>query len=75
MAFKLLYKQAALTDLGAVFAWSIEEHAGSTERFADDLFDRLDLLASFPYMGAAVKNRPGIRRLLYTPLYIHLLQS
>ena len=71
MAFKLLYRPAALTELETIAAWSMEKHQGSTEQFASDLFNRLDILAAFPYLGAAVKNRPGLRRLLHSPLYVY----
>jgi plasmid stabilization system protein ParE len=70
VAFRLLYRPSALTDLEAVFSWSMEKHPAETEKFANDLFNRLDLLAAFPYLGALVKGRPNIRRLLHSRLHI-----
>jgi plasmid stabilization system protein ParE len=48
VAFKTLYHEDALADLEAIFEWSRENHAASTEEFANDLFNHLDFLAAFP---------------------------
>jgi plasmid stabilization system protein ParE len=52
-----------LKDLKAIFAWSLAKHPDTTERFASELFDRLDLLAVFPYLGEPIGRKPGVRRL------------
>jgi plasmid stabilization system protein ParE len=49
----------------------MEKHPADTEKFANDLFNRLDLLAAFPYLGEGIKGRPNIKRLLHSPLYIY----
>jgi len=71
MAFKILYHEDALTDLEAIFEWSRVKHPETTERFANDLFNHLDLLASFPFMGASLKGRRKTRRLVHSPLYVY----
>jgi plasmid stabilization system protein ParE len=71
MAFKVHYHEGALDDLEAIFEWSRENHPGTTEQFADDLFDHIDLLQALPYMGTVVKGRPQVRRILHSPLYIY----
>jgi plasmid stabilization system protein ParE len=71
MAFKILYHEDALADLEEIFEWSREKHPETTEQFADDLFDYIELLQSLPYMGAPIKGHPQIRRLLHSPLYIY----
>ncbi len=71
MAYKLLYKPAALKDLKAIFAWSLAKHPDTTERFASELFDRLDLLAVFPYLGEPIGRKPDVRRLLHAPLHVY----
>jgi len=68
MAFKILYHEDALTDLEAIFEWSRVKHPETTERFANDLFDHLDLPATCPFPGASVKGRRQTRRLLHSPL-------
>jgi plasmid stabilization system protein ParE len=71
MAFKVLYHRDALADLEDIFEWSREKHPKTTERFADDLFDHIELLQAFPHLGAPVKGHPQIRQLLHSPLYIY----
>ena len=71
MALKILYHEDSLADLEEIFAWSREKHPETTERFANDLFDHIDLLQSFPNTGTRVKGHPRIRRLLHSPLYIY----
>ena len=44
MAFTILYHEDALADLEETFEWSREKHPETTEQFANDLFDRLELL-------------------------------
>jgi hypothetical protein len=43
MAFKVLYHEDSLADLEEIFEWSREKHPETTEQFADDLFDYIDL--------------------------------
>jgi plasmid stabilization system protein ParE len=71
MAFKIFYHEDALADLEEIFEWSREKHPETTERFADDLFDHIELLSSHPYVGAAVKGHPQLRRLLHSPLSVY----
>jgi plasmid stabilization system protein ParE len=71
MAFKVLYHEEALADLEEIFEWSREHHPQTTERFADELFDHIELLRVFPQLGAPVKGHPQVRQLLYSPLYIY----
>ena len=71
MAFKILYHEDSLADLEEIFEWSREKHPETTERFASDLFDHIDLLQALPYIGTPVKGHPRIRRLLHSPLYAY----
>jgi len=71
MAFKILYHEDALADLKDIFDWSREKHPETTEQFADDLFDHIELLQALPYIGAPIKGHPHLRRLLHSPLYVY----
>jgi plasmid stabilization system protein ParE len=71
MAFKILYHEDALADLEEVFSWSSVQHPKTTERFANDLFNYIDFLQNFPYLGASVKGHANVRRLLHSPLYVY----
>jgi hypothetical protein len=44
MAFKILYHEDALVDLEEIFERSRENHPETTEQFASELFDYLELL-------------------------------
>jgi plasmid stabilization system protein ParE len=46
-------------------------HPETTEQFADDLFDHIDLLQALPYIGTPVKGHAQVRRILHSPLYIY----
>jgi plasmid stabilization system protein ParE len=71
MAFRIFYHEDALADLEEIFTWPREQHAEKTQRFADDLFNHLDFLQTFPYVGAPVKGHPVVRRLLHSPLFVY----
>ena len=71
MAFKVLYHEDALADLEEIFSWSKDKHPETTERFADDLFNHLDFLEAFPYIGTPIKGDLRVRRLLHSPLYVY----
>ena len=60
MDFQILYTEPALDDSEAILAWSWAHHPGSTERFANSLLNYIELLRTFPYMGAPVKRHPGV---------------
>ncbi len=71
MAFKLLYHEDALADLEEILNWSREQHPETTEQFARDLFNHIELLQAFPYIGASVQGNANVRQLLHSPLYIY----
>jgi plasmid stabilization system protein ParE len=71
MAFKVLYHEDALADLEEIFTWSREQHPETAERFANDLFNHIELLQAFPYIGASVQGHPNVRQLLHSSLYVY----
>jgi plasmid stabilization system protein ParE len=71
MDFQVLYTEPSLTDLEEVLARSWELHPGTTERFGAALLNHVDLLKSFPRLGAPVRGYPGVRRLLHSPLHVY----
>jgi plasmid stabilization system protein ParE len=71
MAFKILYHEDALADLEEIFTWSRKQRPETTEQLANRLFNRLDSLQAFPYIGTAVKGNPNLRWLLHSPLYVY----
>jgi len=71
MDFKILYHEDALADLEEIFEWSREKHPQTTEQFANDLFEHIELLQALPYIGAPIKEHPQLKRLLHSPLYVY----
>ena len=71
MAFKIFYHEDALVDLEEIFDWSRERHPETTEQFAKDLLDHIELLQALPFIGTPVKGHPHVRRLLHSPLYVY----
>ena len=71
MDFKILYHEDALADLEEIFEWSRDKHPETTEQFANDLFEHIELLQALPYIGAPIKEHPQLRRLLHSPLYVY----
>ena len=71
MAFKILYHEDALADLEEILDRSAEQYPATTWQFANNLFNHLDSLEAFPYLGALVKGHPNVRRLLHSPLYLY----
>ena len=71
MAFKIFYHEDALADLEEIFEWSRDRHPETTEKFAGDLFNHIDLLSDFPWIGEQVKGRSSTRRLFHSPLYVY----
>lgn len=66
MDFQIFYTQTSLEDLEEICARSWGEHPRSTARFTDALLDHVELLASFPDLGAYWARRPDVRRLLHS---------
>jgi plasmid stabilization system protein ParE len=71
MALKIFYHEDALADLEEIFERSREKHPETTERFANDLFEHIEFLRTFPYIGASIRGYPHLRRLLHSPLYVY----
>lgn len=71
MDFQLLFTEPALAELEEMLSWSWQNHAESTERFANALLNHVDLLKDFPYLGATVRGHPGVRRLQHSPLHVY----
>jgi plasmid stabilization system protein ParE len=71
MAFRVLYHEDALADLEEIFNWSREQHPETTEQFAKNLFNHIDLLQAFPYVGASVQGNASVRQFLHSPLYVY----
>jgi len=71
VAYKVLYSEDALADLESILDYIRTDNPSAAERFGVALFNHVDLLRSFPYIGSPVVGRPGVRQLVHTPVLIY----
>ena len=71
MDYQLLYTQRALSDLAAIIGYIAEDDAQAALRFGDSLLDHIDLLARFPRIGGIIRKRPGVRKLVHSPILVY----
>jgi plasmid stabilization system protein ParE len=71
VAFQVRITEAALADFGEILAYSWAESPDNTERFGSAVLNHIYLLKSFPYIGAPVAGRTGVRQLVHAPILIY----
>ena len=67
MDFKIRYSEAALADLESVLEYYWTNFPSITGRFGNVLLNHIEILSTFPYMGAHVRKRRGIRKIFHSP--------
>ncbi len=60
-------QKLCLADFEQILAYSWLEFPGNTERFGNAILNHIGILKNFPYIGAPVSGRPGVRYLVHTP--------
>jgi toxin ParE1/3/4 len=77
MDYRLLYTQRALNDLAEIIGHIADDDAEAASRFGISLVDHVGLLVRFPRMGAVIRKRPQIRKLLHSPflVYYHIREA
>ena len=75
MAYKILFTENALVDLEIILDYVLADNPGAAERFGASLLNCL--LESFPRIGVPVSRRPGVRKILHSPvrIYCRLLEG
>ncbi len=71
MAFKILFTEDALIDLEIILDYIRADDPEAAARFGTALLNHTELLATFPHIGAPVKQRKGVRKLLHSPIRIY----
>jgi plasmid stabilization system protein ParE len=69
--YRLLYTQKALNDLAEIVGHIAEDDSASASRFGSSLLDHIDLLTRFPRMGALIRKRPQVRKLVHSPVLVY----
>ena len=71
MAFKILFTEDSLSDLEAILDYIRADDPEAAARFGIALLNYIELLATFPHIGAPVKRREKVRKVLHTPVRIY----
>jgi plasmid stabilization system protein ParE len=69
--FQVQIAKAALADFEEILAYSWARFPENTERFGNAILNHIYLLKSFPYIGAPVAGRAGVRQLVHAPILIY----
>ena len=71
MGYKILFTEDALVDLEIILDYIRSDNPEAANRFGTALLNHVELLQSFPRIGVLVPRRPGIRKLLHTPVRVY----
>ena len=71
MDYTLRYTKKALNDLDEIIGRIAEDDAEAASLFGGSLLDHIELLARFPRMGASIRKRRNVRKLVHSPILIY----
>lgn len=55
----------------AIIRHLAEDDLEAAARFGESLFDHVELLTRFPRMGASIRKRARVRKLLHSPILVY----
>jgi toxin ParE1/3/4 len=71
VAYKLLFTEDALSDLEVVLDYISTDSPSAAEQFGRSLLNHVELLQSLPRIGVPVPGRPGVRKILHSPVRVY----
>lgn len=71
MGYTILFTEDALVDLEIILDYIRADNPDAANRFGAALLKRVEILQTFPRIGVPVQTRPGIRKLLHTPIRVY----
>lgn len=71
MAHKVFFTEDALVDLEGILDYIRADNPAAAERFGTSLLNHIDLLRNFPRIGIPLSGRPGVRKILHSPVRIY----
>ena len=71
MAHKILFSEDALLDLESILDFIGADKPDAAERFGTALLTHVELLQSFPRLGVPIPKRPGVRKMLHSPVRVY----
>jgi len=69
--YTLRYTKKALNDLDEIIGRIARDDEEAASRFGGSLLDHIELLARFPRMGALIRKRRNVRKLVHSPILIY----
>jgi plasmid stabilization system protein ParE len=69
--FRVVVSPRAWQDFFEIFEYIDRDNSSAASEFGRALLSQIELLASFPHIGALVPQRKGIRKVLNTPIRIY----
>jgi plasmid stabilization system protein ParE len=69
--FQIRITEQALADFEAIVEYSWTQFPSTSERFAQEILDHVELLRQFPRMGVPLVRASGIRKLSHSPIRIY----
>ena len=70
MDYKVIFSTQANRDLGRVVIFLALKNQMAARRLGDALVDRALSVGAMPHMGASVRERPNVRRILHRPWFL-----
>ncbi len=71
MVYKILFAEDALSDLEVVLDYISVDNPAAAQQFGKALLNHVELLQSLPRIGVPVPRRPGIRKILHSPVRVY----
>lgn len=71
MAYKILFSEDALLDLESILDFICADKPDAAEGFGRGLLTHVELLQSFPRLGVPMPKRPGVRKMLHSPVRVY----
>jgi toxin ParE1/3/4 len=69
--YRIIHTEEALNDFRSILDYVAEDNPAAAERLGNALLDHIEILRSFPLIGARVKADSSTRKLLHTPYRIY----
>jgi toxin ParE1/3/4 len=71
MAYRIFYTPEALEDLETIIEFIRADNPSAALKFGTGLLNHVNLLASFPRLGAPVRRKPGVLEMLHNPIRVY----
>lgn len=70
MAYRLIYTKPAARDLEEIVRYIAQDRPGAARAVGLALVELAESLLAFPFLGASLRRRPGVRKLVHAPYVV-----